>query len=158
MLRGSCLCDKVKYEIRGSPQAMYYCHCGMCRKASGSSFATNMLVPAEDFVLVSGHALVRAFESSPNEYRHFCSECGSPIYGRAQKRRDAISVRCGTLDTDPIIRPTVHIYTDSRAPWFNICDQLPQFPEAPHDGGAQPRAPADGYAATGSGTAKSLCT
>jgi len=119
---------------------MYYCHCGMCRKAGGSSFATNMMVRAEEFVLVSGHAFVKAFQSSPDEYRHFCSECGSPIYGQAQKRT-TISVRCGTLDADPVIRPTVHIYAGSKAPWFSICDQLPQFPQAPDEGDAQPASP-----------------
>ena len=48
------LAPKVSYEVRGSPKAMYYCHCGMCRKATGSSFATNMLVREADFVVVSG--------------------------------------------------------------------------------------------------------
>ena len=142
MLRGSCLCGKVRYEVRGLPQAMYYCHCGMCRKASGSAAASNMMVLADEFVLVSGKAFVKAFQSSPGEYRHFCAECGSPIYGEAQKRKGKLSVRCGTLDNDPIIRPTVHIYTGSKAPWSDICDQLPQFPQAPHHGGDQDVVPA----------------
>ena len=101
----------------------------MCRKATGSSFATNMIVRAEDFVVVSGRALVKAFESSPDEYRHFCSECGSPIYGAALTRKGVVSVRCGALDTDPPIRPSVHVYVASKAPWFDICDQLPQVPQ-----------------------------
>ena len=131
MLRGSCLCGKVAYEIHGSPKAMYYCHCGMCRKATGSSFATNMLVRKADFVVTSGQALVKAFQSSPGEYRHFCSECGSPIYGAAEKRSGKVSVRCGALDGDPGVRPTVHVYTEHKAPWFAIHDQLRQYPEAP---------------------------
>ena len=108
---------------------MYYCHCSMCRKATGSSFATNMMVRTEDFVIVSGRALIKAFESSPDEYRHFCSECGSPIYGEALQRKGVVSVRCGTLDADPGIRPSVHVYVESKAPWFDICDQLPQVPQ-----------------------------
>ncbi|HTA64636.1 MAG TPA: GFA family protein [Xanthomonadaceae bacterium] len=131
MFRGSCLCGKVSYEVRGSPESMYYCHCGMCRKATGSSFATNMLVQETDFVVTSGQALIKAFQSSPGEYRHFCSECGSPIYGKALIREGKVSVRCGALDDDPLMRPTIHIYTASKAPWTSICDQLPQFAEAP---------------------------
>jgi hypothetical protein len=126
MIRGSCLCGKVSYEIRGSPQTMYYCHCSMCRKATGSSFATNMLVRAEDFVVLSGREAIKPFLSSPGEHRNFCSECGSPIYGEALKRKGVVSVRCGTLDTDPVVRPSAHIYADSKSPWFIICDQLPQ--------------------------------
>lgn|SRR5690625_2533258 len=131
MVNGSCLCGKVSYEIRGLPQVMYYCHCSMCRKATGSAFATNMLVREADFIINSGLALIKAFQSSPGERRYFCSECGSPIYSKAQARQGVVSVRCGALDADPAIRPTEHIYTASKAPWFDICDQLPQHPGEP---------------------------
>ena len=131
MLRGSCLCGKVTYEVHGAPKAMYYCHCGMCRKATGSSFATNMLVRESDFVLTSGQALIKPFQSSPGEHRHFCSECGSPIYGAAEKRPGKVSVRCGALDDDPVVRPAVHVYIEHKAPWFEIRDQLRQYPGAP---------------------------
>jgi hypothetical protein len=131
MIRGSCLCGKISYEIRGSPRVMYYCHCSMCRKATGSSFATNMLVREADFVVTSGQALIKAFQSSPGEYRHFCSECGSPIYGVAQSRPGKVAVRCGALDGDPGIRPTLHVYTAHKAPWFEIRDEFRQYPEAP---------------------------
>lgn len=131
MIQGSCLCGKVVYELRGLPQAMYYCHCGICRKATGSSFATNMLACADDFVVVAGHSYLKSYESSPNEQRHFCSECGSPIYGEAAVRPGVVSIRCGTLDGDPGVRPASHIYTASKAPWFAISDQLIQFPDEP---------------------------
>jgi len=131
MIRGSCLCGRVGYEVRGSPQLMYYCHCGMCRKATGSSFATNMLVRSDDFVIVTGRSFLKAYESSPREYRCFCSECGSPIYGEAAARPGSVSVRCGTLDDDPQVRPTVHLHTSSKSPWFDISDQLPQVPGEP---------------------------
>ena len=129
MLRGSCLCGKICYEIHGSAEIMYYCHCGTCRKASGSSFATNILVLVADFVITSGQVLLKAFESSAGEWRHFCSECGSPIYSKTNEWPEKISIRCGSLDTDPIVRLTEHIYTGSKAPWIEICDGLPQLTE-----------------------------
>lgn len=131
MIEGSCLCGKVTYTLSGQPQVMYYCHCSMCRKASGSSFATNMLARAEDFVIVTGHSFLKAYESSPDEYRHFCSECGSPIYGVAAVRPGIVSIRCGSVDGDPGLRPSSHIYTASKAPWIAITGPLPQFPEEP---------------------------
>ncbi len=130
MLRGSCLCGKVKYELRGEPRVLYYCHCGTCRKATGSSFATNLIALAEDFVLVAGRDLLSAFESSPDKHRYFCSACGSPIYSQAKSTQKIVSVRCGTLDSDPILRPSIHAYVASKAPWVRICDDLPQAPEA----------------------------
>jgi len=111
---------------------MYYCHCRMCRKATGTSFATNMLVRAEDFVIVSGQEALKPYRSSVDEFRHFCSECGSPIYSKAEHRRGILSIRCGLLDGDPNIRPSYHLYVDYKAPWYGIADQLPQFSEGQH--------------------------
>lgn len=130
MLNGSCLCGKVTYKLAGPPVVMYYCHCGTCRKATGSSFATNIIARTQDFSFVSGQDLLSSFESSPSKRRYFCSACGSPIYSQAEQTRHMVSIRCGTLDTDPTVRPSVHAYAASKAPWFEICDQLPQRPGA----------------------------
>lgn len=127
MLRGSCLCGTVRYEVREAPRTMYLCHCGMCRKASGSSFATNMLVARSGFVIVSGRPSLKGYPSSPGEQRHFCGQCGSPIYSQSELRPDVVSVRCGTLDDDPGIEPSEHIYVGSKAAWFAIPDGARQF-------------------------------
>jgi len=128
-LHGSCLCGKVTYVLNGPGQFMYYCHCSQCRRASGSSFATNLLVAKDDFVVTSGENFLKRFESSPNEYRNFCSECGSPIYGDAKTREGVVSIRCGTLLEDPSIRPKAHYYSHSKAPWTEIQDDLRRVPE-----------------------------
>lgn len=129
MLTGSCLCGQVRYEIRGEPKLMYHCHCGTCRKANGASLATNLILSADDFAVVAGRDLLAAFESSPRKHRYFCSRCGSPIYSHSQHTAQIVSVRCGTLDTAPAQRPSVHTHTASKAPWTEICDGLPQAPE-----------------------------
>jgi hypothetical protein len=128
MSTGSCLCGAVRYELRGDPALMYYCHCGTCRKANGSSFATNLIVPADDFTITAGRERLTAFESSPAKHRYFCSACGSPIYSHAEATKHIVSVRCGTLDGDPGVRPAVHTYVATRAPWFEITDAIPQKP------------------------------
>lgn len=129
VLRGSCLCGAIRYEIRGVPLMMYYCHCSTCRKATGSAFATNMLVQSADFVVVAGRELLSAYESSPNKHRHFCSACGSPIYSQAEATKQMVSVRCGTLDTELTMRPSVHTYAAEKAEWYEISDELPQTPQ-----------------------------
>ncbi len=129
-LRGSCLCGAVRYEVRGTPWAMYHCHCATCRKATGTAFATNVLVAADDFAVVAGRDALAAYESSPGKRRHFCARCGSPIYSRADATAHVVSVRCGTLDDDPRLRPSVHTWVASKAPWYDIHDDVPQTPGA----------------------------
>ena len=130
MLNGSCLCGTVAYEIHGEPLVMYYCHCGSCRKATGSAFATNIAVRTEDLRIVAGREQLGSFESSPEKRRYFCSRCGSPIYSHGEATRQIVSVRSGTLDDDPPIRPAVHAWVASKAAWYEIRDDLPQAPES----------------------------
>ena len=129
MISGSCLCGKVAYRVAGSGESMYYCHCQMCRKASGSTFATNMLMRESDFEVVSGKHYLKGFNSSPGETRFFCAECGSPIYARAEARKGLVSLRCGGLDQAPVLEPQVHLFTAWKAPWYRIRDSLKQVAE-----------------------------
>ena len=38
MIRGSCLCGRVKYRINGALKRALNCHCSICHKAQGSAF------------------------------------------------------------------------------------------------------------------------
>lgn len=129
MLRGSCMCGKLRYEVRGAPRVTYYCHCGICRKQSGSSFATNVVVRRADFAIVAGEEMLTSFQSSPQLRRYFCSACGSPIYSHGDKYPHIVALRCGTLDTDLPLRPSVHAFVASKANWDEIMDGLPQHAE-----------------------------
>jgi hypothetical protein len=126
MLRGSCQCGTVRYEIRTAPRAMYHCHCAQCRKANGASVATNVLVDSDAFEVTEGRDRLGAYESSPQKHRYFCSVCGSPIYSHSARSAQIVSVRSGTLDGDPGIRPSFHSWTSAKAPWTLISDGLPE--------------------------------
>ena len=126
MLKGSCLCGGVRYEISGKLGPAVHCHCGQCRKASGASFTTNASVPIDDFKFVTGKALVGEFESSPGQLRCFCTRCGSPLIKRNAAKPVEIRIRLGTLDDDPGVQVAAHIFVSSKAPWMPITDDLPQ--------------------------------
>lgn len=127
MHRGSCLCQSVRYEIRGSLGAFGYCHCTSCQKASGSAFAANAAVNRSEFQLVSGSDTLREFESSPGKIRVFCSRCGSPVYAYLTQTPEVIRIRLGTLDTPLADGPRAHTFVSERASWSPIEDTIPQF-------------------------------
>ena len=128
-LRGSCLCGAVRFKIRGPLGAMSHCHCAMCRKAHGAAFGTYSRVKRGDFVLLTGEASIRSYRSSPTVTRTFCGTCGSTLQWISDDRPDALDIAIGTLDDDPGVRPSLHIFTASKAPWFEITDALPQRAE-----------------------------
>jgi len=127
MLTGHCLCGKVRYQIAKQPVAMMYCHCEECRRATGSSLNTSIFVQRDQFKLVSGESLVSYHETSPDNLRHFCSGCGSPLFKFFPEPPGMMTVRAGTLDSDPGVRPAGHIWVSEKAPWFEIADGLPQY-------------------------------
>jgi hypothetical protein len=126
MLTGSCLCGGVKYEIDGELGAVTNCHCSLCRKMSGSAFASGSTIPTASFRFMAGNELLKEWESSPGYHRVFCGRCGSPILKRKAKDPDNLRLRVGTLDSDPGVKMSKHIHVGSKAPWVEITDGLPQ--------------------------------
>lgn len=129
--RGSCLCGGVRYEYSGEFGLFVYCHCSKCRKAQGSAFASNAPVEEAKFRLLQGSELLKAYASSPGKQRVFCSNCGSPLYSRADALPGVLRLRMGTLDTPVGKKPQAHIFAASRAEWYDILDGLPQHAERP---------------------------
>ncbi len=129
MIRGSCLCGGVRYEARAFASAMTHCHCSRCRKAHGAAFATYARVEHADFKFVSGADEVASYRSSPDVLRTFCRRCGSTLQFVRESKPEGFWLAVGTLDDDPGIRASHHIFVDSKAPWFEITDGLPQHAE-----------------------------
>jgi len=127
---GSCLCKKVKYEINGELFDVLNCHCSMCRKLHASAFRTRARVETKSWKTLSGEEFIKFYESSPGEHKGFCSECGSSLFTKFDNKPDWIGVPLGTLDSDPGVKAAHHIYVKSKAPWFDITDDLPQFDES----------------------------
>jgi len=127
MITGRCLCEGVRFEISGEIGSPSLCHCSLCRHASGSAFAVNAGVASAAFRVTAGPDLIREYESSPGHFRAFCSRCGSPLYSRMHAHPDFRRIRLGSLDQDPGVRPLLHVWVGSKAPWFTITDALPQL-------------------------------
>ena len=131
MLRGSCLCGGVRYAVEGPLTNARNCHCSMCRKAQGAAFRSRASVRSADFRLIAGEELLTFFQSSSGNHRGFCRVCGSPIVSKFDAHPAVLGLPLGALDDDPGVRPQMHVYVASKAPWFTITDDLPQFPEGP---------------------------
>ena len=125
MVGGSCLCGGVQFELTQVP-LIVLCHCGICRKANGAPFESGAAVPVADFKLTTGEDLIRIYESSPGVQRAFCRVCGSRAPSMSRDG-DVYFVPAGLLDDDPGVKPALHMFVGSKAPWWDITDDLPQF-------------------------------
>jgi len=131
MIRGSCLCGDVRFEISGLLKGASHCHCSMCRKAHGAAFGTYAAAKAADFRVVAGEDRITRYRSSAGIVRTFCARCGSSLPGFDSRSPEVVDVALGVLDDDPGVRPACHIFVGSKAPWYEITDDLPQHAMRP---------------------------
>jgi hypothetical protein len=127
MIKGSCLCRKVTYEISGEVGGIVHCHCESCRKAHGSAFSSVASVKLNEFHL-KGDENLQMFESSPGKKRHFCGKCGTQVYA-IREGAEHIILRLGSLDDDPKSRELSHIWVSQKANWYKINSPLPEHLE-----------------------------
>ena len=127
MYHGKCLCGAVQISIKGEISDIIHCHCSLCRKSSGTAFATNGFIKAADFAILSGKNNLSAFSFKPGRNRHFCKKCGSPVYSSNEQDPERYRIRLGILDSDISERPISHNFVSSKANWEELDAPLPRY-------------------------------
>jgi hypothetical protein len=98
--------------------------CSNCRAATASAFKPFAGIERDKLEIVEGaDSLLVWGDDDANHTR--CGICASLLFSVV---RDGayVHVAMGSLVDDPTIRPTDHIFVGSKAPWFQITDDLPQ--------------------------------
>lgn len=130
MITGECFCGKIRYEIDGPLINARACHCSGCRKAfSGASSAFAELSDPAQFRWVAGEEILKQYTSQQGWGLGFCSHCGSTLCGLYQGAVKGVTL--GTLNGDPGVEISAHIFVGSKAPWDHIGGPAPQFIEWP---------------------------
>ncbi|MBU2971443.1 GFA family protein [Pseudoalteromonas sp. C2R02] len=127
MYTGKCLCGEVEVVLKGAISDIIHCHCSLCRKSSGTAFATNGFIQSSDFEVVKGKEKLSSFTFKPGRIRHFCSACGSPVYSENLDDPSRLRLRLGILESDIIERPISHNFVSSQANWEDLDAGLPRY-------------------------------
>jgi hypothetical protein len=128
-LTGRCLCGQAEYQVADEFEYALNCHCSQCRRTTGSAFKPLAGIVKAKLALIQGEDVVRRYGDEVGHDVH-CGACGSLLYSLVREGR-YVHVAMGTLVDNPTIRPGAHIFVGSKAPWFEITDDLPQFAEFP---------------------------
>jgi hypothetical protein len=103
------------------------CHCSNCRAGTGSAFKPLAGIERDKLEVVQGADTLLVWgDDTANHTR--CGICGSLLYS-VVRDGEYVHVAMGSLVDEPSIRPTEHIFVGSKAPWFEITDDLPQKDE-----------------------------
>ena len=132
-VRGSCLCGGIAYAVDGALEGpIVCCHCTRCQKARAGAHASNTFVALPRFRWLRGEELVASYKvPEAKTFTHsFCSVCGGGV-PRVSVERSRVVIPSPGLDDDPGARPELHIFVESKAPWHEISDDLPQYATYP---------------------------
>jgi hypothetical protein len=128
-MTGGCLCGAVRFSGEALLRSAYYCHCTTCQKSSGEPFEIG--VPIRTGTLRFTKGKPKYYQSSSFGKRGFCAVCGSRLLWAPATGTDewGTNVAVCALDNPADVRPSCHTYTDTKLPWFDMADGLPQFTE-----------------------------
>lgn len=127
---GSCLCGTATFEIQGSFDSFYLCHCQHCQKDTGSAHAANLFSQSAKLIWHSGADAVTSFTLPGTRHsKSFCALCGSAL--PSIQTAGLVVVPAGCLDTKISMVPTAHIFASSKAAWDEALSKVPEFGQLP---------------------------
>jgi hypothetical protein len=125
-IEGGCLCGRTRYRVSGTPQNLCFCHCTICRRATGAPYVAWGTFRRDAFHLLDDGACV-LYRSSPRVQRGFCRHCGTSLSYAHAERDGEIDVTLVTLDDPARYEPECHIWVEEKLPWVRIEDGRPQY-------------------------------
>ncbi|MEP1448547.1 MAG: GFA family protein [Paraglaciecola sp.] len=127
MYLGCCLCGAIKVELSGSIEDIIHCHCSLCRKNSGTAYATNGFINACEFKVLDPQKKLGTYEFKPGKNRYFCTVCASPIFSSNADNPSKLRIRLGIIDSQINETPLSHNFVSSKANWDNLDADLPRY-------------------------------
>ena len=129
--KGRCFCGAVEIEVRGTPEAMGYCHCGSCRSWSAGPVNAFTLWKPENVEVTKGADQLARFMKTNMSGRQFCKTCGGHVMAD-HPPLGLVDVYAATIPSLQF-SPGVHVnYSESVLP---IKDGLPKFKDFPAEFG-----------------------
>ena len=126
---GGCLCGAVRYEVSGEPIRIAQCHCDDCRRATGSSFATNIFVNEADLMVLQGttKSYQHPTDSGNTMTKEFCPECGSQLFGSTTGGAGVKAIRVGSIDDASFVTPQIEVYVSKALPFTRHPEYTEKF-------------------------------
>jgi hypothetical protein len=125
-VKGSCLCDRVKFQFHVKEKEFDACHCGMCRKWSGGP---GFGVTAKTEPTFTGEEFIQIYPSSDWAERAFCGKCGTHLFYRL-KDKSFTNFQLGTIENSHSYKFNLQIYIDCKPSNYTFAEKTQLMTEA----------------------------
>lgn len=130
---GGCACGAMRYRVTSEPLVVQACHCRLCQRQTGSSNVVNAQIEADRVILLSGQIEETLLDTPSGHGQRVarCASCKVAVWSNylATRQDDHLRfLRVGTLDDPALMPPVVHIYTETKQPWYVLDEATKAVP------------------------------
>ena len=126
-----CSCGALTLTLSGPSRLVIACHCLDCQRRTGAPFSVGAFYPV-DAVAISGPAkqFTRDADSGGKVHIHFCPDCGSTVYWKADILPSMIGVAVGALTDPNYPAPVRSVFEQSKHHWVKIDGAVEHFQQS----------------------------
>lgn len=118
-IKGSCLCETIKFRMKDDFSRFFFCHCKQCRKLTGAACAANLFTSPDNIEWIKGKEKISLYEhKTRNFFNAFCSSCGSRL-PMLHKCGLILVVPVGCLESEPSKVVDANIFIEEKESWYD---------------------------------------
>ena len=145
-IEGGCGCGRLRYRLERAPMFIHCCNCQQCQLETGSAFALNVIVEADQATLLPSakpapdsassqitqpRLIMMPTASGSGQLVARCPHCFVAVWSYYAGAGPYMKfIRGGTLDKEDaggksvqdVLKPDIYIYTKFKQPWINVPD------------------------------------
>ena len=124
---GKCLCGSIAVISDEKPEQVIACYCESCQKASGGGGSFNIIKSDDAARTSKGKTKIynEVADSGNSLERHFCGDCGSPIYSVTTAYPGIKIWKAGLFSDAQGLKVITNIWCDSAPSWSTMDNTIP---------------------------------
>jgi hypothetical protein len=115
-----CHCGGVEITAQLPSRFVAHCYCQSCRTAHAAGSVTWIGFKRNQIAITRGEELINNYESSPNTWRKFCTQCGTRLAFESKREAqwaDEFHMPLALFVTPVDRKPHVNSFLDERPEW-----------------------------------------
>jgi hypothetical protein len=113
-----CCCEQCSIEVEGEPAINAVCHCGNCKRRTGSAFGWSSYF--EDAQVLGKFGELKAYSIRNEQERWFCAQCGTTLFWHSIHFPGQTGIAGGCFQDMPLPPPSLTVANEGRCAWVGL--------------------------------------
>ncbi len=121
--KATCCCGLCSIEVEGEPMINAICHCGNCKKRTGSAFGWSLYFPDAQVGKRTGDLKAYSIDGAKRQERWFCAACGTTLFWKVARIPNQTGIAGGCFGETPLAAPVATVFNDGRCRWLRLPEE-----------------------------------